>query len=79
MNLSEKTVKILAWSVSKIAKFACDGVSLVSVWSGVKSRDTHLAEIFDISYSLCRIFSTGSREIPTLLAIWAQLFKASLV
>ena len=31
-----------------IARFSCDSVSLVSFWSGVKSRGTHLAETIDI-------------------------------
>ena len=41
----------------------------MSFWLSVKSHGTNLAETFDIPNSLCRMFSTRSREMPTVLAI----------
>ena len=45
----------LTWSASKIARFACDRVSLVSLWSGIESRGTHLSETVNVPNSLCRM------------------------
>ena len=51
--LSEKTVKKTGLvSFKKQPGFARDTVSLVSFWSCVKSRSTHLAETFVIPNSL---------------------------
>ena len=60
---------ILGWEVFK--KIGVDllqkvpnstGVLLI----GVKSRGTHREETFDMPSSLCRMFSTLSREVPTV-------------
>ena len=59
----------LTWSASKIAWLAYDRISLVSFWSGIKCNASHLTETFNIPKSLCRMFSTHSREMPTVLAI----------
>ena len=63
-----KRSRKLAWSASKIARFACDGASHISFCSGIKNHSTHLAETFDIPNTLCRLFSTPSREMPMILA-----------
>ena len=48
-----------SWSASKLVRFACDMVSLVNFWSGVKSRGIHLAETFDtqIHYAKCSLLA----------------------
>ena len=75
-----KWSRILAWSAKKKnARFACNIVSLVSFWSGVKSCGIHLSETFDIPNSLCRMFSTCSSEMPTVLAIWFKVKRLSFI
>ena len=49
-----KRSRKLAGSASRLsAKFACDMITLVCFWSGVKSRGTHRAETFDMPSLLC--------------------------
>ena len=67
--LSEKLSRKLAWSTSKIARFACNRVTLVSFSAGVKSRGIYVVGTFDIPSSLLRMFSTRSREMPTVSAV----------
>ena len=66
-------------SASNLAKFSSDMTSLVSFWSGVKSRGTHRAETFDMPSSLWRMFSTRSREMLITLAKWLMVNRLSFI